>query len=110
MNAAFVWYSINLVMFIGPRGGPMEVQTLTSLIYADLGGNLYTLSNYSFPFYFNFTTSFTQGCFLDEAKTIKTKVVLVPALNKVSIDKVAFVNLTSASDWEYDWDNTTTSL
>lgn len=109
-NEAFVWYTINLVIFAVPADSPASVQTLTAMIYSNLGGNYFSLTNTTYTLRFNTPSNFTSTCFYDPAKTIRDKIHLVPSLVQVAITNPYFVNLTSPKNWEYDWNSSTVSL
>ena len=51
-----------------------------------------------------------RDSYYDQAKTIKDKVHLAPTITKVNLFNPVYVNLTSPSNWEYDWDNATANL
>lgn len=86
------------------------MQTLTAMIYSNLGGNYFQLTNTSYPLNFVVPSNFTSNCFYDSAKTIKDKIQLVPSLVQVSITNPYYVNLTSPTNWEYDWNTSTVSV
>lgn len=80
------------------------------MIYSNLGGNYFQLTNTSYPLNFIVPSNFTSNCYFDSAKTIKDKIQLVPSMVQVAITNPYFINLTSPANWEYDWNSSTVSV
>ena len=49
-------------------------------------------------------------CFYDSAKTIRDKIYLITSLLQVSIVNPEYINLTSKSNWMYEWNENTSVL
>lgn len=69
-----------------------------------------SLTNLSITMQFILSPTFAQYCFYDSAKTIKDKIYLLPSLYQLRGTNPEYVNLTSKSNWIYEWNDTTTSL
>lgn len=110
LNQAFLWYSVRFLLFMAPKNSPIKVQTLTAMIYSTLGTSLYSMTNHTFPLQFSLSAPFYDSCYYDSTKTIKDKIHLAPALTKVNIQNPNYVNLTSLSNWEYDWNGSMLSV
>ncbi len=69
-----------------------------------------TLKNLTFPQQFRLSPIIGNYCFYDSAKTIRDKIYLLPSLMRVNLQSPEYINLTSKSNWMYEWNESTTVL
>ena len=110
-NSNYVWYNLRFLIFALPPNAAIAKQDITTMIYSTIGNNLFTLTNKTYTQTVTLPNSLKQLCYRDKANgNIKDKVHLIPSITQISINNPSYVNLTSPSNWAYDWNNSTSSL
>ena len=106
-----VWFSVRIFIFLLPSDVPfMKALPLSKSLYIPFYGNISTLNNHRFTMQVPVIPSFALFCFYDSAQSIKDKIHLLPSLTQVGVVNPEYANLTSQSNWVYDWDESTTIL
>jgi len=106
-QSSMIWYTANLLVLIIPQEVPFVRNTVTFSNSSHLSNSLQSPKMN----YLTYSESIAAGskisdyCYYDTAQTMKDKVTVIFNLQAVSLINPDYVNVTSSSNWAYDWDD-----
>jgi len=109
-GSPLVWYSLRISIFSLPTDVPYNLQSITTNIFSTIGQNLYTTTTKTFPQVVSLYPNFTQYCYYDSSLKIKDKIYVLPSVSQLFVPNPEFVNLTSRSSWQYDWNTSPVNI
>lgn len=101
---------MKFLIFALPGNSAFAKQDITTMIYSTIGNNYFILTNQTYKHQVNLASIIKQTCYRDAAKTIKDQVHIMPSITQISINNPSYINLTSPTNWAYDWNNNTSIL